>query len=113
MIAFWHLVMDHAASYRHPLHVAGRDEDIGDRLDTAVRVPREACQIVPWYFIAKVVEKKKQIEVRGVVETEGAPLMRRCTFEGRLGPDDPLYGANGHVRFQTGSLFRFRLLRRL
>ena len=70
--------MDDAATGRHPLYVASLDdpfvsdavavgdgagEDVGDRFDSAMRVPRKAGQVVFWPFVAEVIEKQERIEI--------------------------------------------------
>jgi hypothetical protein len=88
--------MDDAAAGGHPLHVARAEralvaeavavldvagEDVGDRLDAAVWVPREAFEVVLRHVVAEVVEKKEGIEVAGIAEAEGAAEMNSGAFD--------------------------------
>ncbi len=72
LVAFRHLLVNDAAPRRHPLDVAGGDgaaiahavamlhgsrQHVRDGLDPAVRVPREARQIVFGHVIAEVVKQ--------------------------------------------------------
>ncbi len=97
--------MDDAAARRHPLDVAGGDgaavshavamlhgsrENVGDGFDAAVRMPREAGQIILGNVVAEIVEQQERIEIGGVAEAECAAQMHACAFEGRLGLDEPL-----------------------
>ena len=103
--------MDDAAPRRHPLDVAGRDgaavahavavlhgsgEDVRDGLDPAMRMPREARQVVLGNVIAEIVEEEKRIEVGCVAEAERAAQVHARTFQGRLGFDESLNGSKGH-----------------
>ena len=96
----------------HPLDVAGRDgavvahavamfdgagEDVSDGLDAAVRVPREARQIILRDVVAEIVEQEERVEIGGVAEAERAAQMYARAFEGRLGFDEPLNGSDGHT----------------
>ena len=114
LVALGHLLVDDAAARRHPLDVAGGDgavvahavavlhgsgEDVGDGLDAAVRVPREARQIVLRNVIAEIVEEQEWVEVGGVAEAERAAQVHARAFQGRLGLDQPLNGSNGHKIF--------------
>jgi hypothetical protein len=52
--------------------VDGALEDVGDRLDTAVGVPRKPGEIVVGVFVAKIVEQEKRVVFVCVAEAEGA-----------------------------------------
>ena len=71
--------MEDAAAGRHPLHVAGAEaaaiaeavavfdragQHVGDRLDAAMRMPREPGEIFVRMVVAEVVEQQKRIEFR-------------------------------------------------
>src|SRR4051794_9491524 len=101
-IALGHFLMDDAAAGRHPLHVAAGDgaaiahavavfdgarEDVGDRLDSAVRVPGEAGEVVCRDVVAEVVEEEEGVEFRSVAESEAAAEMDAGAFNGWLGLD--------------------------
>ena len=86
-ITLRHFLMEDSAAGGHPLHVAGRHfalvaetvpvldrtcEHVGDRLDPAVRMPRESCSVIFRILIAEVVEQQERIEILGYAEAEGA-----------------------------------------
>ena len=71
-------------------------QDVGDRLDAAVRMPREAGQVILRNVVAEVVQQQERIEVGRVAEAERAAQMHARAFEGRLGFDQPLNRSNGH-----------------
>ena len=52
-------------------------EHVGDRLDAAVRVPREAGEVVGRALVAEIVEQQERIEVARVAEAEGAAQVAR------------------------------------
>ena len=74
----------------------GPRQDVGDRLDPAMRMPREAGQVILRHVIAKVIQEEKRIEVGGIAEAEGAAQVDTGPFDGRLGFDETLDGADGH-----------------
>ena len=59
-------------------------EDIGDGLDTAMRVPGEASKVVFRTIIAKVIEQKKRIVLPRFAEAEGTVQLDSRTFPRRL-----------------------------
>ena len=90
--------MHDPASSRHPLHVtrpkrasvaeavavADRPgENVGDGLDTPMRVPGEACEIVVGSFVAEVVEQEERIEVLGIPEPKRAAQPYPRALDGR------------------------------
>ena len=92
-----HLLVEDAAPRRHPLHIAGAEaaliaeavgvrdvagEDVGDRLDAAVRMPREAGAIVLGVLVAEIIEEEEGIGLFGVAEAEGAAEMDAGAFDG-------------------------------
>ena len=100
LVALGHLLVDDPAARRHPLDVAGGDgavvahavavlhgsgEDVGDGLDAAVGMPREARQVILRNVVAEVVEEQERVEVGCVAEAERAAQMHARAFEGRLG----------------------------
>ena len=79
--------MHDAAPGGHPLHVAGAEraaisqavamlhgagEHIGNGFDAAVRMPREAREIVGRPIVAEIVEQQKWIRLRRIAKAEGA-----------------------------------------
>jgi hypothetical protein len=103
--------MDDPASRRHPLNVARADrstvphavavldrsrQNVGDGLDSAVRVPRETRQVILRDVIAEIVKKKEGVEIGSVAESERAAQMHAGAFNGWLGLNKPLYWTKGH-----------------
>ena len=104
-ISLGHLLVDNPAAGRHPLDIPGGDgafvsqavpvldasgQHIGDGLDAAVGVPREAGQIVPRNVVPEIIEKKEGVEVGSLAETKRAAQVHARAFHGWLGPDEPL-----------------------
>ena len=116
-VALRHLLVDDPAARGHPLDVARRDaaavphavavldragEDVGDRLDPAVRMPGEAGQVVLGAFVAEVVEEEERVEVGGRAEAERPAQVHARAFEGGLCLDEALDGSDRH-----GPSFRY------
>jgi len=113
-VAFRHFLMDDAAARGHPLHVArgdgsvishavtmfnGSGQHICDCLDPAMRVPREARQIVFRNIVPKIIEQQKWIELMRAAKAERAAQMYTGTFQRGLRFDKTLYWANRHKRY--------------
>src|SRR5712691_7840455 len=95
--------MQDAAAGRHPLHVPGSHpalvaetvavlhrtgQHVGDRLDSAVRVPGESGEIVLRVLVAEIIQQQEGVELAGFAETEGALQLYSCALDGRLGVND-------------------------
>ena len=95
-IAFWHLLVQDATPSGHPLDITSPQQplvpeaiavldrsaqNISDRLDTSVRVPREAISVVVWIVIAQVVEQQKGIVGCGLAEAKSAMHANAGTFD--------------------------------
>src|SRR5262249_42295844 len=106
-----HFLMNDAAAGGHPLHVAcangpaiphaiavidGAGENIRDRLDSAMRMPRKSREVVFRNIVAKIIQQEKGIEVGGVAESEGAAEMDSGSFQGWLGFHESLDGSDRH-----------------
>ena len=76
------------------LHGAG--EHVGDRLDAAVRMPRESGEVIRRAVVAEIVEQQKRIELRRVAEAERAAQLDAGAFDGGLRLHDAFYGTDGH-----------------
>src|SRR6266446_890475 len=111
--------MDDAAAGGHPLDVTGGDgaviphavavfhgpgKNVRDGFDAAVRMPRETRQIIFRNIVAKVVEEKKRVEVRGVAKAERTAQVHARTFHRWLGFDEPLHRSNQHSASSRESL---------
>ena len=118
MIAFRHFLVNDPAACGHPLHVAGgnrtaishavavlygSNEDVCDGLNSAVRVPGKPCQIIFWNVIAKVIEKKKGIEVGSITEAEGASQVHPRALQRRLRGDNSFNRTDRHRCFLSAS----------
>ena len=68
-------LVPHAVAVIH-----GAGEDVGNGLDSAVRVPGKPCQIVFRNIIAKIIEEQKGIEIGSVAEAEGTAQMYARAF---------------------------------
>src|SRR5262245_27113243 len=114
--AFRHFLMEEAAAGRHPLDVAGTQraaiaeavavihrpgQDIGDGLDSAVRMPRKSGAIVLRALVAEIVEQQERIEVSGIAEAERPAQLHPRPLHGGLRFDNPLDGSNGHDASQA------------
>src|SRR5262249_44043075 len=106
-----HLLMDDAASGRHPLDVAGRNraavaktvtmldgprEDVRDRFNAAMRMPREAIEIVLGHVVPEVIEQEKRIVIGGLSEAQRGTKVAASALERRLGCEHFLDGSNRH-----------------
>ena len=113
LVALRHLLVNDAAPGGHPLDVAGADgaavahavavlhrsrQDVGDRLDSAVRMPREARQVILRNVIAEVVEQEEWVEVGRIAEPERAAQTHARAFKRRLGFTESLNRSNRHIR---------------
>src|SRR5262245_14280371 len=111
LVALRHLLMDDPPSRRHPLDITGGDralvseavavldgarEDVRDRLDSTVRMPREAGQVVLRPIVAEVIEKEERIEIGSLAKSECAAQVHTRALELRLGLDQTFDGSNGH-----------------
>ena len=111
VVAARHFLMNDAAARRHPLHVTRADgaavahavamldrsgEDVRDRLDAAMRVPRKSGEVIFRNVVAKIIEQKERIEIGSVAEAKSAAQVHPRTIASRLGPDESFYGTNGH-----------------
>src|SRR5215813_4217153 len=111
LVALRHLLVNDPAPGGHPLDVTGGNdavvphavtvlhrtrEDVRDRLDSSVRVPGEARQVILRDVIAEVVEEEEWVEVGRIAESECASQSHARAFERRLGFAESLNRSNGH-----------------
>ena len=114
-VALGHLLVEDPAPRRHPLDVPGGDgpaiphavavlhrsrENVGDRLDAPVGMPREAGQVIVRIVIAEIIEQEERVELGRVAEAERAPQVYARAFKRRLGAGELLDRSNGHVCLQ-------------
>ena len=110
-VALRHLLVDDATSCCHPLNIArsygaavahaiamfdGACQNVSDRLDPAVRMPRKSGQIILGNIVAEIIQQQERIELRGAAKAEGSAKVNSGSFERRLGLDEALHWANGH-----------------
>src|SRR5262245_64877094 len=111
LIALRHLLVNDPTPGGHTLNVACADnttvphaiamlhrsrQDVRDRLDSAVRVPREARQVILRNVIAEVVEEEEGVEVGRIAETERAAQSHARAFKRRLRFTESLNRSNRH-----------------
>ncbi len=72
-------------------------QHISDGLDAAMRMPREAGQIVLGPIAAEIIHHEERVEIGRVAEAEGAPQLDARSLHGRNGLADALDGTNGHM----------------
>ena len=121
-IALRHLLVNDATARCHPLHIAGTDDaavahavamrhgprqHVSDRLDSPVRMPREAGQIVLRNVVTEIVQQEKRIEVFCVSKAERPAKMDSRTFERRFRFDKPPDGSDRHIELQCTAVNGF------
>src|SRR5262245_43762530 len=75
----------------------GSSQDVGNRLDAAMRMPWETGCVIGRNVVAEVVEQQKRVEIRGVAKAERAAQMHTGAFERWFRSHKPLDRSNGHV----------------
>src|SRR5262245_12987291 len=110
-VALRHLLVEDAAAGGHPLYVAGAEaaavaeavavfngsgEDIRNRFNPAMRVPRKPCQVVLRVVVSEVVEQQERVEVGRVPEAKGALEFDASAFERRFGAEQASDRSNRH-----------------
>ena len=76
-------------------------EHVGDRLDAAVRMPREPGEVVLRAVVAEIVEEQERVEGLGLAEAEGTVKLHPGAFGMWLRLDDL---ADGSKDISTVSL---------
>ena len=89
--------MNDAAAGCHPLDIAGGNcaavakavgvfdragQHIGNRFDAAMRMPREAGQVVLRDVVAKIIQQQERIEIGSISKTERAAKVNARTLAG-------------------------------
>src|SRR5262245_53561805 len=72
-------------------------EDVRDRFDAAMRMPREAGEIVVGIVVAEVVEQQERVELFRIAKPERALEPHPRAFQGRLRVDQLLDWPYRHV----------------
>jgi hypothetical protein len=96
LVALRQFLMDDAAAGGHPLDVSGGDrtlvpqavamldgsrQDVRNRFDAAMRMPRKARQVVFGHIVSEIVEQQERIVLGRFAEAEGAAQMHACAFQ--------------------------------
>lgn len=117
-ITLRHFLMQDAAAGGHPLQVAraqhalvaqavamldGAGQHIGDRLDAAMRMPREAADVVHRLVVAEIIHHQEGVGHRRIAEAEDAVQLDAGAFHGRRGAALMLDGADGHSGTSSGN----------
>ena len=71
-------------------------QHIGDGLDAAMRMPREAREIISGALVPEVIEQKEGIEFGRVAKPERAMELDPCPLDGGLGLTHAFDGTDGH-----------------
>jgi hypothetical protein len=100
LIAFGHFLVNDASARRHPLDIArpnsaavsqtirmfnGAGQDVRDGLDTPVRVPGKAGEVVIRYVVSEVIKQQERVELGRVAEPESTPQTHSGAFQRGLG----------------------------
>jgi hypothetical protein len=96
LIAFGHFLVNDASARRHPLDIAGPNgaavsqtirmfngagQDVRDGLDTPVRVPGKAGEVILWNIVSEVIQEQERIELGCVAEPESPAQTHPSTFQ--------------------------------
>jgi hypothetical protein len=99
MIILWHLLVDDAATRGHPLHIPHTNyaavtyavpmchrssQNISNRLDSPMQMPREPGEIVLWNVVAEIVEQEEGIKLLCVSKAKRSAKMHPRTFDSRF-----------------------------
>src|SRR4029453_4803706 len=110
--------MQDAAARRHPLHIArahlaavaeaiamfdAASQDVCDRFDATVWMPREPREIRVGIVVAKIVEEQKRIEVAGGSEPECPPQRHTGALNRRNGLPYVFYRSKCHGNLTIAS----------
>ena len=122
-VALRHLLMQDAASCRHPLDVAGAKapaiaeavavfhgscKDVGNRFNPAVGMPRKPRPILVGVVVAEIVEEEKRIVVGRVAEPERTAQPDPGALESGFGLGNVLDGSDRHGRLLLrGDFFEY------
>ncbi len=105
-VAFGHFLVNDASTGCHPLDIAssytapiaqtvpmfnGTGQNVGDGLDTAVRMPGKASEVILWHIVPEVIQQQERVKIRGVAKAESPAQAHAGAFECRLGLNQPFY----------------------
>src|SRR5205814_473135 len=109
-------LMNDASAGCHPLDLAGGDgamiahavavldragQDISDRLDAAVRMPRKAREVIGWNVIPEIIQQQERVEVRRVAEPKRPAQMHTRAFERWFGLDQTFNRSQRHIGLRS------------
>ena len=63
-------------------------KNISDGLDSAMRMPRETFDVIPWIVCTKIIEKQEWVERRYLAKTERPLQVDTSSFDSRFAFDD-------------------------
>jgi hypothetical protein len=104
--------VDDAPARRHPLHVAALQvaavahvvlvqhvavEHVGHGLEAAVRMVREAGDVIVGVVGGELVEHQERVQPQVLGTAEAAPQLHACAVGSGDRRDDLLQGAGGHL----------------
>ena len=110
-ISLWHLLVEDARPSSHPLNITsaqsasvaetvamfdGAVENVSDRFDAAMRVPRETADVVIGMIAAEIIEHQKRVKLARIMETKGTVQTNACTFHVRCRTTGFEGGSDGH-----------------
>jgi hypothetical protein len=96
LVAFGHFLVNDASACRHPLDIArpntaaiaqtipmlnGSGQDVRNGLDTPVRVPGKAGEIVIGNIVSEIIQEQERIELGRVAEPESPAQTHPGTFQ--------------------------------
>ena len=102
-VSLGHFLVHDAAAGRHPLHVAGAHlalvaqavpvlhrtcQHVGNRLNPAMRMPRESRQVIVGIVIAEIVQQEERIEILGLTQSKRTLQLHPGAFQRRLRLND-------------------------
>src|SRR5262249_4080177 len=108
-ISVRHLLVEYAASGRHPLHVSSPEaalitqavtvidragQHIRDCLYASMGVPWKSRAVLVRTIIAEVVEQQERVKFLGSPESKGAVELHPGSLDGRFRLDDPFHWPN-------------------
>src|SRR5262245_38200611 len=110
-VALRHFLVQDSAARGHPLHIPGAElatvpqavamidrpcQHVGDSLDPAMRMPREAHAVIIRPLVAEVIQQQERVELVGRAEAKCAAQLDASAFDGRRRLADTFYWTNGH-----------------
>src|SRR5581483_12394524 len=86
-------------------------QDVGDRLDAAMRVPRKPRKVVGGPIVSEIIEQQKWIELGRLAESERTLQLDAGAFQRRRRGENLFDGTNGHDVFLPSKRILFDVRR--